>query len=355
MGFLDAIKKVPFVGGIVSVAEGAVNIVSVAIKILNGIIKTFDKFPMNLICGVFVFLLTIVYEIMKIGFDMGPDEPPYRPFANLAVFIIYIIPYILRAFYIFIRYVNFVVMTAIAKHFDPEMSYEDGGESKARVSSNYRKFLIYIQTCHPDPRQWYTYPQNHNGNTHQVRMGFACMNPCGSKYVPYLGGLLCKKADGRFPRYCPQAVIMRAFEGLPVDGSKNFSIKGFEEKCKEQTIPWTSFEKKFGAFETANEVLTRGVCQQTRALIDRPQEVAHACHASYCKRGDRQPFCSRMDPVYENLVDNGPAQLLKIPGLILMGAFLLQVARFLMYDEQQKLVESEQIAFAKKTIVRPDQ
>lgn len=316
MGFLDAIKKVPVIGQVVSVGEGVVNLASAGIKVLNGVIKTFDRFPANIICGLIVIILNILYEIIKIDI-----------FGYTVVFIVYVVPFCLRLAYIYFRYLYFVVLTKIVESMDPEKGMDhEVSDAKARSGSAFRRFLIFIQTCHPDPRQWYTYPQNHLGNTHEVRLGLACMNPCGSKYVPHFWGLLCKKADRRVPRYCPRAMIMRAFEGLPVDGSKDFSASAkMRSACDLQVV------------SAESAILTEGVCQQPRLLLDDPGEVSHACHETYCKRGERRPFCSRIDPAYEDLVDDSPAQLLKIPSLLLLAALLLQVARFYMYETRLSL------------------
>lgn len=344
MGFLGALKKIPIIGQVVSAGEGMVNIVSAGIKVLNGIIKTFDRFPANLICGIIVIILTVIYELIKI------DIIGYT-----AVFFVYVIPFLARLAWINLRYFYFVLVTKIVESMDPEKGSDiDTSDGQIRAGSTFRKFLIFIQTCHPDPRQWYTYPQNHFGNTHEVRLALACMNPCNSKYIPYFGGLLCKKADRRLPRYCPRAMIMRSLEGLDVDGPKNFVrsdySKKYHEACDAQNPPKTLFEKKFGAFETAGEVLTRGVCQQSKILLDDPEEVSHACHDTYCKRGDRHPFCSRIDPLYKDLVENNPVQLLKIPALLVLGALLLQIARYYMYDTQLMLVSSEYDMMRDKTM-----
>lgn len=334
MGFLSAIKKVPVIGGIVSAGEGMVNIASAGIKVLNGIIKTFDRFPANLICGLIIILLTLVYEMMKITIIGYP-----------IVFLLYIIPFLIRLMYIYARYIYFVIITAIVKSMDPEKDVDlEITETKSRSGSAFRKFIIFIQSCHPDPRQWYTYPQNHFGNSHQVRLGLACMNPCPSKYVPHFGGLICKKADRRVPRYCPRSMIMRAFENLPVDGSKNFVnssfMKKYHEACELHEMPLTSYEKEYGCTESAQEMLTRGICQQARILFDNPEDVYHACHETFCKKGDRQPFCSHVDPVYGDVVDNDVTQLLKIPGLVIMAAFIFQMTRYYMYETQNQLIQA---------------
>lgn len=326
MGFLNFIKKVPVIGQVVSAGEAIGNITVQGVKILTGIIKTFDKFPVNIICGILVLLLTIIHEIVKV-----------EMFGYIAVFFVNVIPFLLRMLYIFLRYTTLVILTMMLQYFDTESDVEDG---KDRTRSNIRKFIIFLQTCHPDPRQWYSYPQNHMGNSHNIRLGMACMKPCRSNYVPAWGGLICKKTDRRIPRYCPRAMIMRAFEGMEVDGSKNFAFSTeYAEACKAQTVPMTSFENKYGALESASETLMRGVCQQSRFMVDKPGEVAHACHDTYCKRGDRHPFCSRIDPEYEDLAGNSPAELMKIPALVVLAALLLQLMRFCMYETEAALVD----------------
>lgn len=334
MGFLDAVKKIPVIGQVVAVGEGVANIAVAGVKVLNGVLKTFDRFPANLVCGLVLIILHVLLEIIKI------DVIGYT-----LVFFVYVIPFVLRLLYIYMRYWYFVIVTKVVESMDPEKGLDhDVSDAKTRAGSALRRFLIFIQTCHPDPRQWYTYPQNHWGNTHEVRLGLACMNPCGSKYVPYFGGLLCKKADRRVPRYCPKAMIMRAFEGLDVDGSKDFASASpkMRAACAANGAPSTSFESRFGTGgDAANEVLSRGVCQQPRLLLDDPGAVAHACHETYCKRGDRRPFCSRIEPRYSDLADDDPTQLLKIPGLLLMSAVLLQIARFYMYQTQSDLMGIE--------------
>lgn len=300
------------VGGFGDIAGLVLN----AGKILIGVIKTFDKFPMNIVVG----LILILLELFKVLVGV----PGLR---DIISFFVYIIPYVLRLVGIYLRYAIQKVNTAIAELI----------ERKFGVS--YKKFLIFLQSCNPDPRQWFVYPQQHFGNTHETRLGTLCMNPCSSKYIPYFGGLFCRKADRRLPRYCPKAMIMRSLEGLQVDGQKNFSkSKVFEiynAACAQQNIPLTTFEEKYGTVESASEALTRAVCQQPSMILGDPSQVSYACHEVYCKKGNREPFCTDIDPTYSDGMDNDLLQLLRIPFMILVSAFIIQMTRYIMWENQK--------------------
>lgn len=309
MNFLGMIKSVPSI--VKGIAGGAGNIIESVFKIVKGVLFTFDRFPANIICGILVLLFTIIHELVKV--------PVFGD--RVLITIIHVIPFGLNMLGIYLRYAYFVVNTKFLQMTDPGSKWA-------------RNVLIMLQACHPDPRQWYTYPQNHFGNSHNRRLFVACMKPCPSSYIPAIGGLFCKRADSRVPRYCPKSMIMRAFESLKVDGSKNFgrteTSKSFFDACGKLEIPKTSHDIVSEAVESKSDTLVRSVCQQSEILIGNPGEVSHACHETYCKHGNREPFCSHVDPTYNDIGDStGISQLLKLPFLIVAAAILFQMTKFI--------------------------
>jgi hypothetical protein len=308
MNFLNVIKSVPSI--VKGVAGGAGNIFESLFKIVKGVIFTFDKFPANIICGILVLIFTLIHELVKV--------PIFG--SRIIVTIIHAIPFALKMFSIYLRYAYLLVTTKILERLDPG-------------SQRVKNIMLMLQTCHPDPRQWYTYPHNHFGNSHNSRLVVACMKPCPSGYIPSVGGLFCKRADSRIPRYCPKSMIMRSLEGLKVDGSKNFGntdfTKSFIESCVKQVVPKTAHDIASESIEGSSESLVRSVCQQADILLAKPGDVSHACHETFCKHGNREPFCSHVDPTYEDIGDStGISQLLQLPFLIAISAILLQMTRF---------------------------
>lgn len=309
MNFLNIVKSVPSI--IKGVAGGAGNIIESVFKIVKGVLFTFDRFPANIICGILVLFFTLIHELVKV--------PVFG--SRIIVTIIHAIPFAFKMFSIYLRYAYLLVNTKIL-------------EKLGRGSQSAKNVMLMLQTCHPDPRQWYTYPHNHFGNSHNSRLIAACMKPCPSGYMPSVGGLFCKKADSRVPRYCPKSMIMRSLEGLKVEGSKNFGntdfTKSFIEACGKQVIPKTAHDIASESTEGASETLVRSVCQQADILLAKPGDVSHACHETYCKHGNREPFCSHVDPAYEDIGDSTDiSKLLQFPFLIVIAALLFQMTRFI--------------------------
>jgi hypothetical protein len=167
-----------------------------------------------------------------------------------------------------------------------------------------REVLVMMSACREDPRAWYVTPQHHRGNGRARVPGNigVCACACAEGYVPFLGGVGCRRAPATVPRHTPAAAITRLYEGLSVSGPRGLlatpqnagSVEEYRKACASPKATVNAAAPVTGAAAERDDraVLVRTICSQPDLFSD---GVRAFCYEGLCATERTWNRCSRAE------------------------------------------------------------
>lgn len=213
------------------------------------------------------------------------------------------------------------------------------GDVMLKKQSNFlREIMVMITTCRNDPRAWYVTPQHHNGNGYgRVPGDFGlCGCPCTESYVPFMGGVACRRAPATVPRHCPAAAVTRLYEGMGVKGPRGvLATPQNRELVDAYRAGCVAHIGAAGSSATGSDTdraeLVRTICSQARLF---PNEVSAFCYEGMCATNRTSNRCS---PASSLSAANSLAEGGGMMGTMLQIAIVTCLAYAVLYWTQARI------------------
>lgn len=292
-----------------------------ALKIVKFIISfitnpfNFIAFIVKFILAVFMISIKLVLFTIKIG-SVYPGE-------MLLYFVVLIIGSILNI----TLYVYIITLIVIMMFFDTYLTH----------GLIYRFIYWMFGANENSPSAWYKHSGYHygydlckkEGSTqcngyyqNKVKRMFLAYYRCGDNYKPdrETKGFMCSRKYEQEPGYCLQSNIYRLYNNMtpaipytpgPFVPTIEY-LQSTEKQRKKQQNKFKTMKHNFynncNATMQPFDPLSKNICRVYSGVSNNNSSAMESfCYNTYCKNGNREPFCYKMANNFTSKNNNGPS------------------------------------------------